>query len=112
MPAPAGSQRDPKPWANPKAKSLAARGVELVKGDFDDVASLRKALAGVSAAYSVQQWTEKGGTEAEELHGKRFADAVKASGSPTSRLLVGGGGRAEQRPCPLREQMGDRATYS
>ena len=67
---------------SPKAKSLAARGVELIKGDFDDVASLRTALAGVSAAYSVQQWTEKGGTAAEELHGKGFADAVKASGSP------------------------------
>ena len=67
---------------SPRAKSLAARGVELVKGDFDDVASLRTALAGVSAAFSVQQWTEKGGTAAEELHGKRFADAVKASGSP------------------------------
>jgi uncharacterized protein YbjT (DUF2867 family) len=67
---------------SPKAKSLARRGVELVKGDFDDVASLRAALAGVSAAYSVQQWTQKGGTAAEELHGKRFADAVKASGSP------------------------------
>lgn len=67
---------------SPKAKSLAARGVELVKGDFDDVASLRTALAGVSAAYSVQQWTEKGGTAAEELNGKQFADAVKASGSP------------------------------
>jgi uncharacterized protein YbjT (DUF2867 family) len=67
---------------SPKAKSLAARGVELIKGDFDDVASLRTALAGVSAAYSVQQWTEKGGTAAEEVHGKRFADAVKASGSP------------------------------
>jgi len=67
---------------SPKARSLAARGVELVKGDFDDVASLRAALAGVSAAYSVQQWTEKGGTAAEELHGKRFADAVKAAGSP------------------------------
>jgi uncharacterized protein YbjT (DUF2867 family) len=65
-----------------KSKSLAARGVELVRGDFDDVPSLRTALAGVSAAYSVQQWTEKGGTAAEELHGKRFADAVKASGSP------------------------------
>jgi NAD(P)-dependent dehydrogenase (short-subunit alcohol dehydrogenase family) len=26
---------------SPKAKSLAARGVELVKGDFDDVASLK-----------------------------------------------------------------------
>jgi uncharacterized protein YbjT (DUF2867 family) len=67
---------------SPKAKSLAARGVELVKGDFEDVASLRTALEGVSAAYSVQQWTEKGGTAAEELNGKRFADAVKASGSP------------------------------
>jgi uncharacterized protein YbjT (DUF2867 family) len=53
---------------SPKAKSLAARGVELVKGDFDDVASLRTALAGVSAAFSVQQWTEKGGTAAEELN--------------------------------------------
>ena len=67
---------------SPKAKSLAARGVELVKGDFEDVASLRAALAGVSAAFSVQQWSEKGGTAAEELNGKRFADAVKASGSP------------------------------
>jgi uncharacterized protein YbjT (DUF2867 family) len=67
---------------SPKAKSLAARGVELVKGDFDDEASLRTALAGVSAAFSVQQWTEKGGPAAEELNGKRFADAVKASGSP------------------------------
>ena len=67
---------------SPKAKSLAARGAELVKGDFEDMASLRTALAGVSAAFSVQQWTEKGGTEAEELNGKRFADAVKASGSP------------------------------
>ena len=67
---------------SPKAKSLAARGVDLVKGDFEDMASLRTALAGVSAAFSVQQWTEKGGTAAEELNGKRFADAVKASGSP------------------------------
>jgi len=67
---------------SPKAKSLAARGVELVKGDFDDEASLMTALEGVSAAFSVQQWTEKGGTAAEELNGKRFADAVKASGRP------------------------------
>src|ERR1700737_954031 len=37
---------------SPKAKSLAARGVELVKGDFEDGALLRTALAGVSAAFS------------------------------------------------------------
>ena len=58
---------------SPKAKSLAARGVELVKGDFEDVASLRAALAGVSAAFSVQQWTEKGSAAAQELNRKRFA---------------------------------------
>jgi len=73
---------------SPKAKSLAARGVELVKGDFDDEASLRTALVGVCAAFSVQQWTE-------------------GIGQPSSRLLIGGGGRAEKRPRPLREQMGD-----
>jgi uncharacterized protein YbjT (DUF2867 family) len=67
---------------SPKAKSLAARGVELVKGDYEDGASLKAALAGVSAAFSVQQWTEKGGPEKEERDGKRFADAVKAAGSP------------------------------
>ncbi len=67
---------------SPKAKSLAARGAELVRGDFEDEASLKTALAGVSAAFSVQQWTEKGGTAAEERNGKRFADAVKAAGSP------------------------------
>jgi uncharacterized protein YbjT (DUF2867 family) len=67
---------------SPKAKSLAARGVELVKGDFDDVASLKAALAGVSAAFSVQQWQQKGGAAKEEQDGKRFADAVKAAGSP------------------------------
>ena len=67
---------------SPKAKSLAARGVELVKGDFDDVASLKAALVGVSAAFSVQQWQQKGGAAKEEQDGKRFADAVKAAGSP------------------------------
>jgi len=67
---------------SPKAMSLAARGVELIKGDFDDVASLKKALTGVSAAFSVQQWQQKGGPAKEEQDGKRFADAVKAAGSP------------------------------
>ena len=67
---------------SPKAKRLASLGIELVRGDFDDSASLTAALVGVSAAFSVQQFTEKGGVEAEEMRGKRFADAVKAAGSP------------------------------
>jgi uncharacterized protein YbjT (DUF2867 family) len=51
-------------------------------GDMDDAASLRKAPSGVSAAFSVQQWTDKGGVEAEERRGKTFADAVKAEKVP------------------------------
>src|SRR5205085_10247873 len=65
-----------------KRSRLGARGVQLVKGDFDDAASLMKALTGVSAAYSVQQWQQKGGPAKEAQDGKRFADAVKAAGSP------------------------------
>lgn len=42
--------RDP---ASSKAKLLASQGVELVKGDLDDVASLNEALRGVTAAYLV-----------------------------------------------------------
>jgi uncharacterized protein YbjT (DUF2867 family) len=56
--------------------------VELMAGDMDDPASLRRALSGVSAAFSVQQWTEKGGVAAEERRGKAFADAVKAENVP------------------------------
>ncbi len=67
---------------SPKAQRLASLGVELVAGDMDDPASLRKALSGVSAAFSVQQWTDKGGVEAEERRGKAFADAVKAENVP------------------------------
>lgn len=52
---------------SPKAQRLASLGVELVAGDMDDAASLRKALSGVSAAFSVQQWTDKGGVEAEDV---------------------------------------------
>src|ERR1700722_16666198 len=67
---------------SPKARRLVSLGVELVAGDMDDAASLRKALSGVSAAFSVQQWTDKGGVEAEERRGKAFADAVKAENVP------------------------------
>jgi uncharacterized protein YbjT (DUF2867 family) len=67
---------------SPKAQRLASLGVELMAGDMDDAASLRRALSGVSAAFSVQQWTDKGGVAAEERRGKAFADAVKAENVP------------------------------
>ena len=71
--------RDPD---SPKARQLASRGVELARGDLADPASLQTALDGVSAAFSVQQFMDKGGVAAEEHRGKAFADAVKAAGVP------------------------------
>ncbi len=71
--------RDPD---SPKARQLALRGVELARGDLADPASLQSALHGVSAAFSVQQFMDKGGVAAEEQRGKSFADAIKAAGVP------------------------------
>ena len=66
----------------PNGRQGGARGVELARGDLTDPASLRTALDGVSAAFSVQQFMDKGGVAAEEQRGKAFADAVKAAGVP------------------------------
>src|SRR5512145_1378893 len=41
-----------------KARALAALGVEIVKGDFDDPASLRRPLDGVWGMFSVQNTWE------------------------------------------------------
>jgi len=57
-------------------------GAELAVGNMDDAASMRKALSGVSAAFSVQNFPDKGGVEAEERRGKAFADSVKAENVP------------------------------
>jgi uncharacterized protein YbjT (DUF2867 family) len=61
------------------AKQLAALGVELVKGDLDDEASLEAALAGSWGVYSVQN-TWEAGVEKEEVQGKRLARLAKAAG--------------------------------
>lgn len=61
------------------AKALAATGVELVKGELDDEASLKAALTGAWGAYAVQNtWTA--GVEGEEAQGHRFAKAARAAG--------------------------------
>ena len=62
------------------AKALAAAtGAELVKGELDDAASLKAALAGAWGAYAVQNtWTA--GVEGEEAQGKRFATAAREAG--------------------------------
>jgi uncharacterized protein YbjT (DUF2867 family) len=67
---------------SPKAQLLASRGVQLVRGDMNDAASLKAALSGVSAVFSVQNFMDEGGVEAEEQRGKALADAVRAAIAP------------------------------
>ena len=61
------------------ALALAAAGVELVKGDLDDAASLKTALAGVWGTLAVQN-TWEAGVEKEEEQGKRFATIAREAG--------------------------------
>jgi uncharacterized protein YbjT (DUF2867 family) len=68
--------RDP---GKPAAQALAAAGAEVVAGDLDDRASLDAALAGATAAYSVQNFWETG-AEREVAQGIALADAALAAG--------------------------------
>ena len=63
-----------------KAQALAARGVEIVAGDMDDVASLDAAMQGAYGAFSVQ--SEAGGDAPmnEARQGIAVADAAKRAG--------------------------------
>jgi uncharacterized protein YbjT (DUF2867 family) len=62
-----------------RAAALARRGVEVVKGDLDDEATLRRALAGVWGVFSVQNSWEAG-VEREEAQGKRLATLAREGG--------------------------------
>jgi uncharacterized protein YbjT (DUF2867 family) len=65
--------------AKPAARALAQAGAEIVRGDLDDPASVRRALEGAWGAFSVQNFMESG-YDAEIRQGKAFADAAKAAG--------------------------------
>src|SRR6266480_2833817 len=69
--------RDP---SKDKAKALAAKGAEVVKGDLDDVESLKKAFAGAYAVYGVTNFWEHFSGEKEKQQAKNIADAAKAAG--------------------------------
>jgi len=68
--------RTPDSSLSEKIKKL---GVEVVKGDMSDVASLEKAMAGCYGVYSVQNFFEYGGLK-EVQFGKNMADAAKQAG--------------------------------
>lgn len=62
-----------------QAAALARQGVDVVKGDLDDEATLQRALAGVWGVFGVQN-TWEAGVEREEAQGKRLATLARAAG--------------------------------
>ncbi len=62
-----------------QAAALVRQGVDVVKGDLDDEATLRRALAGVWGVFGVQN-TWEAGVEREEAQGKRLATLARAAG--------------------------------
>jgi uncharacterized protein YbjT (DUF2867 family) len=62
-----------------QAAALARHGVDVVKGDLDDEATLRRALAGAWGVFSVQN-TLEAGVEREEAQGKRLAALAREAG--------------------------------
>lgn len=63
-----------------KAKALASAGAEVVKGDLDDVESLKKAFAGAHGVYAVTNFWEHFSGEKEKAQAKNIAEAAKAAG--------------------------------
>ena len=61
------------------AAAFARAGVEIVKGDLDDEASLRRALGGAWGVFAVQTGLEAGAAREEE-QGKRLAKLAREAG--------------------------------
>jgi uncharacterized protein YbjT (DUF2867 family) len=61
------------------ARALAKAGAEVVAGNLDDAASMKKALAGCWGIFSVQN-TQDAGVQGEEEQGKRLARLAKEGG--------------------------------
>jgi uncharacterized protein YbjT (DUF2867 family) len=62
-----------------QATVLARQGVDIVQGDLDDEATLRRVLAGVWGVFGVQNAGEAG-AEREEVQGKRLATLAREAG--------------------------------
>jgi uncharacterized protein YbjT (DUF2867 family) len=77
---------------SPAARELAAHGVELVTGDLRDPASLRRALAGMDAAFAMTVATDD--PEDEVAQGTAVVEAADATGLP--RLVFSSAALADQ----------------
>lgn len=77
-----------------KAQALSAAGVEVVKGDMDNHASLDDAMKGAYGVFSVQTFTGPEGVAGEERQGRAVADAAaRAKISHFVYGSVGGAGK-------------------
>lgn len=65
------------------AQALAARGVELVFGDFDDGDSLAAAMQGAGGVFSVQLPPSPADPKSEVRTGTKLIEAAKAAGVET-----------------------------
>jgi uncharacterized protein YbjT (DUF2867 family) len=85
--------------ASPDAARLAAAGAEIVRGDFDDPASIERAAGGVDAVFATGT-AHKTGPEGELRHGRNLADAAAAAGVP-HLVYSSGDGASPDSPLPL-----------
>ncbi|MDO7834410.1 NmrA family NAD(P)-binding protein [Sphingobium sp. HBC34] len=69
--------RDPQ---SASSSALAARGVELARGDFDDLASLDAAMHGVDGVFSMQLPPLPGDLDSEVRAGRNLVEAAKRAG--------------------------------
>lgn len=66
--------RDP---SSPSAQALAARGVELVNGDFDDADSLKRGVDGAYGVFSVQTPPSAQDSESEARMARKLVEAAR-----------------------------------
>ena len=85
-----------------RAVALAGQGVDIVRGDLDDEATVRRALAGVWGVFGVQNVGEAG-VEREEAQGKRLATlaSAEAASNTTSTPSVGSAHKRTGVPPPF-----------
>ncbi|KAL8725035.1 MAG: hypothetical protein Q9166_007610 [cf. Caloplaca sp. 2 TL-2023] len=75
-----GTTRDP---SKPNAQELVKKGVEIVKADVEDAASLKKAFEGAHIIFANTVTIYDGHTYEHEVnHGRALADAAVAVGVP------------------------------
>lgn len=78
----------------PSATAIQRSGAQLMQGDLDDEASLRKAMLGVHGVFSVQTFMGPGGLPAEVRQGKSVAQVAADLG--VAHFLYSSVGGAER----------------